>query len=487
MKSVNPVFQVLVTSGNQAILAAGSRVDSLKSGQIGLFNYHTGLSIDGTSQTDYQEFFIAVGVNRGITALPGIDDINKSTGQLIQRTGQKYYTLKPTMDEVAKIVDVTNFTVMCEMEYGINIEFRNQKSYALNGYSQFRKYFSAYSGCCPSTACDDCDRVGDPTVVVNSLITQINQDPDHLVTASAVAQKIGGTITAGASATGNTTVTIGSTSYTVPVTTGDSTSVVAGKIAAQVNSQAGSPYRANANAAVLSIYPTSNADATGQTFAVSGSGVTGTGTPATKTTSTDTTGLPAGASAGLRITGVVQPRDPFNGFIPIKYSKAGLDFIVSFGTNGGLTYCNGTITTIQNAQYPEGKGYDLQALEYEAGGWNGKPGPYRQRAVTGLQKENFEYFAQTGSSYTQVVLGGEQVSESGARDYQADNVTIVAIPSTDSATLTSFTGALDTILAARFGAMANDITALIGTGSGGANMGVSAVNDYTKDGIESLS
>jgi uncharacterized membrane protein YuzA (DUF378 family) len=64
MATTNPVFQVLTSAGNQALLAAGSRPDALNNGQIGIFNFHTGLSIDGSVPADAKDIFIAIGINR---------------------------------------------------------------------------------------------------------------------------------------------------------------------------------------------------------------------------------------------------------------------------------------------------------------------------------------------------------------------------------------------------------------------------------------
>ena len=63
MATTNPVFQVLVPSGNAALLAAGSTPSSLAVGQLGIFNLHTGLSIDGTALADARDIFMAVGLN----------------------------------------------------------------------------------------------------------------------------------------------------------------------------------------------------------------------------------------------------------------------------------------------------------------------------------------------------------------------------------------------------------------------------------------
>ena len=48
MSTNNKVFQVLVTKGNASALTAGGTLDSLASGQIGVFDANTNLAIDGT-------------------------------------------------------------------------------------------------------------------------------------------------------------------------------------------------------------------------------------------------------------------------------------------------------------------------------------------------------------------------------------------------------------------------------------------------------
>ena len=489
MKTSNPVFQVLVTSGNQALMAKDKRPWEVLAGQLGFIDYHTGLSFDAATVAALPgevEFYMIVGINRGSTPATVADDVNKSTGQLVQRRRQEYVTVKPTMPEVGKVVEVNNFSVMCETEYGIKVEFRNQQSYSVNGFNQFAKYFSTYSGCCPPTACDECDKVGDPLQVATDIVNQINADSDKLLTASLVSWKIGATITAAATGTGNTTATVGTTTYQVPVVTADSTTVVAQKIAAQINTQAGSPYTASNSGAVLSIYSRTNPETMTGTFAVTGQGVTaGTITAATKTAITDPTAFATanpGANAAIRITGVVGTRAGFNGSIPDKYYKGGSDFIVSL--KGGFGLCNGEVDTITKPQFPEGKGYDLQALEYEAGGWNGKTGPYRQNAATGLQRQGFEYFINSGADYTQVIIGGEQNSVSGARTYDSDNMTIIAVPCADTATTTALLAMVDALFKSTF---AETLTDEGGTMGCTGNVAVTNAASALVDGIVSLS
>ena len=49
--------------------------------------------------------------------------------------------------------------------------------------------------------------------------------------------------------------------------------------------------------------------------------------------------------------------------------------------------CTGVVTTTQQAVSEEGNGYDVKQKEYHAGGWNGRPGPYKASTVVGLAKD----------------------------------------------------------------------------------------------------
>ncbi len=468
MVSSNPVFSVLVASGNQAILAAGSRPDALNNGQIGFFNKQTGLSVDGSVLADTREIFIAVGINRTTGGTDDAEDIRKSAGQFIQRDNVKAITVKGYVDEIQQVVEISGFTAVCDSDYLLNIEFRNQQSYSVNGFNQFKKPYSFHTSCCPQTACDECDKVGSPAEVAGGLADMINADPDALVIATAYGWKITATINGAPTSDANTTVTVGSTTYTVAVLDADTTAQAAAKIVAAINTQTGSPYRASLSGSIISIYPTTTALTNTDTFAVSGAGVTATTiVAATKTAIADTdafiTAYP-GASAGLRITGKLQARGSFNGSIPAHYYKNGTNFIVSF--SDGFGTCNGTITPITDMQFPEGKGYDLQVLEYEALGWD-KIGPYRTLSITGLQKEGYEYFTSASANYNVITMEYDVWSKSGsAHEYENPMKTYIAIPCADSTTLTGFIAVTDLIFANRLGALTDDVASMDCTNAG---------------------
>ena len=53
-------------------------------------------------------------------------------------------------------------------------------------------------------------------------------------------------------------------------------------------------------------------------------------------------------------------------------------------------------------------------MEYDAGGWNGKPGPYRTYN-DGLAKTGFQYFADSAKNYAVSNVSYDQHSISGWR------------------------------------------------------------------------
>lgn len=478
MATTNPVFQVLVTSGNQAPLAAGSRPDVLADGQIGAFNVHTGLSVDGTVLADCQDIFLAVG--RAATGL------ERSAGQMIQVRHARSFTAKGYVAALPKIVDIAGYVARCETDYALKFELRNGESYRLNGYSGLLKTFTFRTGCC-ADQCTPC-ALGDANELAIGLATQINNDPDGLISASYISNLINATVTAGASATASMTVTVGTTVYTVPVVSGNTATLVALAIATAINTTAGSPYRATNAAGVLSIQAVTPVNTPTGTFALTnanGTGVTVGSIVANAKQAVSFAGAAAflaanpGATLGLRVTTAPTTTPPYFG-INLKYEKVrSTDLIVSMIE--GFT-CNGSSAVVQELQYAEGLGYDIQMEEYEAGGWNGKSGPYRQSVTTGMNRNPIQYNALTAGTYNQLVLTYDMQSVGGWLEYLNNLQTNIAIPCADSTTLSGLITILDLIFANKFGAMASDVTANMDC----TNVATHTINSYANDGIESL-
>ncbi len=177
----NLVSQIMFSSGNAAVLDKGSRITSLAVGQIGIFNYKTGLSIDETSAvTDADEFFIAVGVDRdGDTVL---DDVIHSAGEYIQMRSVTSITYRCYTPSQAQTVDITDFVANCNTEYTIKIRLQLEKAYVSYGFNLPGKTFAYVTDCCNDcgTGCPS----GDCNELALGLETAINNDPDGLFIAN---------------------------------------------------------------------------------------------------------------------------------------------------------------------------------------------------------------------------------------------------------------------------------------------------------------
>lgn len=479
MSTTNPVNQVLVTSGNQGILAAGSRPSALAIGQLGIFNYHTGLSLDASSPVgDINDFFIAVGIDPFATGSK--TDIRKSAGQLIQRRNVRAYTLGGYKAAVPEIQELNGYSAKCDTSYAIKIEFRNQKIYRQNGYNQFSKTYAYKTRCCA----DDCATCGegDCNELAVGLVNNVNSDLDALVTAALYTVSILATVNGAPTSDANTVVTIGSTTYTVAVLDADTATQAAAKIVAQINTQEGSPYYASSSGANITVHPKVTATGDTTTISVLGAGVT---MNAISTTTAvvavdDVEAFEAaypGVCLAIRFTGTTQTVPQYNSVNTAYFAPRGTSMIISLVD--GFT-CNGVVTKTQSLVLSEGEGYDIRHLEYIAGGWNGNPGPYRTSPSTQLAKDII-FFASQNVNYNVYTLKYDQYSVAGWGEHLNNLETVIAIPCADTTTLTGLATVLDGLLGTLFTAMANDAALLDCTNA--------ATNTLTPatDGIEALS
>ena len=355
MSRNNDVFQVLVTKGNQAVLAAGNEVTDLLPGQAGVFSFESNLSIDGTVPT--RNFYVAVGLDEdgdGVT-----DNIRKSAGSHIQTRNIAFYSYRPFEAGRPMILEFKDFKTKCGEQYGIAIEFRNQQIYRTQGYVQFKVNYVVEGICCDgcSTGCES----GDDNLVAKKLVDAINNDPRGFVKAEMF----------------NTTTNAVVTDYDAFVT---------------------------ANLAV-------NTDSN----------------------------LANDVKLGIRITSIPQKINKYMG-IDTKYFHMRETFLVPSKLIG--FECNGEFSVKQTAKVTQGLGYDIQYLEYLAGGWNGNPGPYRTYKVNGLAKP-ITYVAETNTQYGILALTYDQFSIGGWLEYLNNEASIIAIPQADSVTRASLLGVID--------------------------------------------
>ena len=369
MSRNNDVFQVLVTKGNQAVLAAGNEVTDLLPGQAGVFSFESNLSIDGTVPT--RNFYVAVGLDEdgdGVT-----DNIRKSAGSHIQTRNIAFYSYRPFEAGRPMILEFKDFKTKCGEQYGIAIEFRNQQIYRTQGYVQFKVNYVVEGICCDgcSTGCES----GDDNLVAKKLVDAINNDPRGFVKAEMF----------------NTTTNAVVTDYDA---------FVAANLAVNTDSDPANDVK-----------------------------------------------------LGVRITSIPQKINKYMG-IDTKYFHMRETFLVPSKLIG--FECNGEFSVKQTAKVTQGLGYDIQYLEYLAGGWNGNPGPYRTYKVNGLAKP-ITYVAETNKQYGILALTYDQFSVGGWLEYLNNEASIIAIPQADSVTRASLLGVIDKLAKlSNFDALADD-------------------------------
>lgn len=385
MSRNNDVFQVLVTKGNQAVLPINKTVSDLLPGQVGVFNFESNISIDGTAPV--RNFYLAVGLDRdgdGVT-----DDIRKSAGSHIQTRNIAFYSYRPFQASVPQIIEFKGFKTKCGDQYGIALEFRNEQIYRTQGYVQFKINYVVEGPCCDGCSDAVCDSAENDNQVAKNLFDAINLDKRGFVKVEMF----------------NTTTNAVVTDYDAFVTTNH-----------------------------------------------------------TVNTDDDPTN---DVRLGLRLTAIPMKINKYMG-IDTKYFHHRETFMVPSKLIG--FECNGEFTETQKGKITQGLGYDIQHMEYIAGGWNANPGPYRTYRVNGLAK-NIEYFAETNTQYGVLALTYDQFSIGGWLEYLNNEASIVAIPQADTVTRAGLLGILDKIAGLQyFDALADDATGY-------------TVEDPTKDGL----
>lgn len=145
----NDVNKVLVSSGNQDILATGQDLDALAVGQIGFFDAKTNQSIDETD-TPVEKIFIAVGLDRDNDTVK--DDVDVSAGQFIQTKETKQLSYRPHTAARDMELVISGYTqAECDCDYGVKFELRDQEIYRIQGHNQFSKTFVVRTPCCIGT------------------------------------------------------------------------------------------------------------------------------------------------------------------------------------------------------------------------------------------------------------------------------------------------------------------------------------------------
>ena len=202
MSRNNDVFHLLVTKGNQAVLAKDKKVTDLLPGQIGVFNYDTNLSFDATVAAAPRNFYLAVGIDAG-NGTTG--DIMKSAGSHVQGKNIAFYSFRPYTPGRPMKVLLKDYVANCETEYGVKLELRNQEIYRTQGYNQFTKTYTMKTSCC--NGCVPTCPSGDANEITKQLFINISNDPSGLVKAN-IKPRAGAVLPSGVTVDANGNLTI---------------------------------------------------------------------------------------------------------------------------------------------------------------------------------------------------------------------------------------------------------------------------------------
>src|SRR3989337_904872 len=129
---------VLVTSGNQALAVAGTLIDALAPGQIGVYDANTRVALAGTEGP--RQFFLAVGVDK--TGSATLEDIVVSAGQYIEAKNVYTYNFREHSAAQPQIIEIADYKGECETDYAIKVELRNQQIYRTQGHNPFMKTYA---------------------------------------------------------------------------------------------------------------------------------------------------------------------------------------------------------------------------------------------------------------------------------------------------------------------------------------------------------
>lgn len=456
------VETLLVSTGNQAVIAAGSTLDQLATGQLGVFDAKTNLSVDANSTA--RTFYLAVGTASGHlkSNVITVADVESYNTRCASAPQEGVYDL------------VVGGCKNCTDDYVLRFAITSPSDFYKMGYQPLYKTFVVGKDCCGN--CDNCDNEAEICAeVIKKLRDEINADKDGLFTAWAIdpnkatslnaavlsdadianlvnAQSAQGwfTINDWTGLDDGKTVTVGTTTLTegpaADFTAGTSNEATATSLATAIDNIAGVSATAVGNVVIVTLDAAGAAGNTTvfTTNAVAGVSLTGEGTLIGGADATAT------ACPALRIQTVLPTlKDWCN--IPETYDFPRNVKLVAAPVEG--LACCGSVTERQIPTLEEGSFEEVKYREYVAKGH--LAGPYRQ-----TQSGVF-----IGDSYTQVVDGQDYNAIdihyrfnhfSGNLSYSDPKLVTVFMPCNANTTASGFSAIIDALLPA-FNAQADDL------------------------------
>jgi hypothetical protein len=172
----NDVYKLLVGNPADAYIAVGKTLDDLKSGSIAIFDADTNLSVSEANAEGSKRIYFALAAGEGEEK----KIIKSADIQVENIVSASVVGYSPAQ---AHIVDITVPQTECDKEYSLKVEFKNQKIYRNQGYTQFEQSFHVKTPYCSD--CIDCPQ-SDSNDLVLAFVKAINKNSKGFVVASAV-------------------------------------------------------------------------------------------------------------------------------------------------------------------------------------------------------------------------------------------------------------------------------------------------------------
>ena len=455
------VEQVLVATGDQAVLGAGAALNTLAKGQLGVFDAKTNLSVDDSATS--RSFYIAVGTGNG----------DFLTSNIITAADVEAYNTRCASAPQEGVYDlIVGGCTDCTEDYVLRFAITSPSDFYKMGYQPLYKTFVVGKDCCSN--CTDCDNeAAICSEVIKKLRDEINADRDGLFTAWAIdpnkatsldaavlsdadidnlvnAQAAQGwiTVTDWNGLDGGKTVTVGATTLTEAseFTAETDNATTAGNLATAIDGISGVSAEAVGNVVIITLDAAGAAGNTTvlTTNATSGVELTGEGT------------LIGGADANakacpaLRIQTVLPTlKDWCN--IPETYDFPRNVKLVAAPVEG--LACCGAVTERQIPTLEEGSYEEVKYREYVAKGH--LAGPYRQ-TQSGVFIGDASTQVVDGQDYNSMDIHYRYNHFSGNLSYSDPKLASIFIPCASSTTAAGFSAIVDALLPS-FDAQANDL------------------------------
>lgn len=107
------------------------------------------------------------------------------------------------------------------------------------------------------------------------------------------------------------------------------------------------------------------------------------------------------------------------------------EFKVTWGLSGGFETDGVYTISSTGPTFESGSGYDIQQMEYVAGGWIGNPGVYRDSNLNGILASQIKTYAVQATKYFEMRFHhANSYTSGGSLDYKSNLETVIAIPET---------------------------------------------------------